>query len=410
MNADIEPMLDLPACPPEPEAPPTAATASVDPPVDAPQSDPGKGNGGGRSERGRDRSKRNALNHGLYAQEVFPEPMAIAIARLKNVLAEEIKPAGEYQLRLIGNLAISWAKLDECHVQQEVNRLRAIDQAGLCWDSDQRSITDNLGARLQKDCGRVSKALERTKQGVDWLLDRLDGLELAIATQGGLDELQYTFLLDVLGVQVELRNGGHTVPARTDEPALAARVRAQIERLEALQDTTLFDLDEARQRQAKAGLPFEADAEIKRLRRLEVTLKNDIRWAQEEIRRSQANAAAAAQARAREDQARNDWEMAARCVIPRVKEAPPVATPHESAVEARTEAPIELKTPAPTVAPTSPSAVAPTVAMAPAGVPPGSETGAATFFLPDSGNRRSRKAAEKALRRAAHRQAGPRSQ
>jgi len=407
MNADLEPMLDLPACPPEPETPPTAATGCVDPPVDAPQSNPGKGNGGGRSERGRDRSKRNALTHGLYAQEVFPERLAIAIARLKNVLTEEFKPLSEYQVRMVVAMAIAWAKLDECHVQQEVNRLRAIDQAGLCWDSDRRAIIDNLGARLQKDCGRVSRALERTKQGVDWLLERLDGLELAIANHGGLDEVQYTLLLDVLGVQVELRNGGHTVPARTAGPALAARVRAQIERLEALQETALFDLDEARQHQAKAGLPFEADAEIKRLRRLEVTLKNDIRWAQEELGRSQANAAAAAQARAREDQARKDREMAARCVLPRVKETPPVATPHQSPAEtmAETETEIELETPA--VAPTSPSA-APTVATAPASVRPG--TLAATFFLPNPGNRRSRKAAEKALQRAAHRQAGPRSQ
>jgi hypothetical protein len=414
MNADIEPLLDFPACPLGTEAAPAAAAASVDPPVDGPQSIPGKGKGGGRTERGRDRSKRNALNHGLYAQEVFPEPMAIAIARLKDVLTDEFQPAGEYQRRLVVELAISWAKLDECRVQQEVNRLRAIDQAGLCWESDQRGIIDKLGARLQKDCGRVSRALERTKQGVDWLLDRLDGLELAIANHGGLDEVQYGLLLDVLGVLIELRNGGHSVPARTDGPALAARVRAQIERLEALQETTLFDLDEARQDQAKAGLPYEADAEIKRLRRLEVTLKNDIRWAQEEIQRAKASAAAAAQARAREDQARKDREMEARCVIPRVKQAPPVATPHESPAETIAEIEIdsesESETPAPAVVLTSPTAAAPIVANAPASLRPGSETLAATLFLPNSGNRRSHKAAERALRKSAHRQAGSQGQ
>jgi hypothetical protein len=333
--------------------------------------------------------------------------MAIAIARVKKVLVEEINPAGEYQLRLITNLATSWVKLDECHVQQEVNRLRAIDQAGLCWDTDQRAVVDNLGSRLQKDCGRVSKALERTKQGVDWLLERLGGLDLAIATQGGLDEVQYTLLLDVLGVLVELRNGGHTVPARTDEPALAARVRTEIERLEALQETTLFDLDEARQHQAKAGLPFEADPEIKRLRRLEVTLKNDIRWAQEEIRRSQANAAAAAQARTREEQARKDRELAARLVPRPIKEAPRVATPHGSPAHTMAGTELKREVPSPSVAAPSPSVVAPTVAVPPAGARPGSGTLAGTFFPPDSGNRRSRKAAQKALRRAAHRQAGP---
>jgi hypothetical protein len=56
-----------------------------------------------------------------------------------------------------------------------VDLQRCMDRALLSWDSDRRAYVDALGARLPKDPARIARALEGTKQGADWLIERWQG-------------------------------------------------------------------------------------------------------------------------------------------------------------------------------------------------------------------------------------------
>src|SRR5207302_6849310 len=103
---------------------------------------------------------------------------------------EQFAPRTPYETWLVGQIARATVKLDRCEEMTLVDLQRCLDRAAFCWDSDRRAYVDNLGARLSKDPARVARALERTKQGTDWLLERWEGLGEVLHTNGAWDEPQ----------------------------------------------------------------------------------------------------------------------------------------------------------------------------------------------------------------------------
>jgi hypothetical protein len=371
--------------------------------------------GGVRTQGGKNQSRRNSLKWGLRAQEVFPETLALAIDRVKAELTEQFRPATPYQVRLVGEMAKCYAKLDLVEELKEVNQLRVRERAELCWDSDQREIIDKLAARLAKDPARISRALGRTKQGADWLVETLEGLGLAVAANGRLDEPQHLLLLDVVGVAAEFRNGGHRVPFATNGPALAAFIQAHVTRLREIQETSLLDLDEAQRQQAMAGMPPREDAETRQLRRVEVGLRNDLRWAHAELMRVQEEAAEWS-LRECERGADPDWSMdidvnvdvdraadAGRDPSPQADPAPDSSPMPPQASGTESESPAAA--PAPAAAPSPALTTRPVTVAVPAGATAPRGTLKSYFFpdLPQSG--RARRAREKQLRKQAQRAA-----
>src|SRR4051795_4330999 len=99
-------------------------------------------------------------------------------------------------------------------------------------------MNDALSVR-NKDPARVARALSRTKQGADWLLERWEGLGAVLRSNGAWDEAQRRLAFDLLGVPGELRDGSLRIPAAADTPALAALVEAQLARLREDQEACL---------------------------------------------------------------------------------------------------------------------------------------------------------------------------
>jgi hypothetical protein len=387
-----------------------AVLQEVETPKIDPAASPGKHAGGVRTESGKRRSRRNSLKSGLRAEEVFPEKLGVAIARVKVELTEQFRPATPYQVRLVGEMAKCYAKLDLVEELKAVNILRVRERAELCWDSDRREAIDKLAARLAKDPARVSRALGRTKQGADWLVETLERLGLAVSANGRLDEPQHGLLLDVVGMAAAFRNGGHRVPPATNGPALAAFIQAHVTHLRELQETSLLDLDEAAPRHAMAGMPPREDAETRQLRKDEVRLKNDLYWAHAELMRVQEEAAERYR-QACQPGEDPDWSMDVGVDVdldseanhetrPQADdEAPPEASSPEpeSPVAAQEEAPASVPAAGPSPAPTTRPVATP--AAAPRG------TLKSYFFpeMPRSG--RARRARDKQLRKQAQRAA-----
>ena len=246
---------------------------------------PKKRGGGPRTPEGKERSKRNSLRHGMLAEVIFPDDLAAAIADRTADLVAEFVPATPFEAFLIGEMAKATAKLDRCSEMAIVDLQRVSDRAVLCWDGDRRAYVEDLGARLPRDPARVARALGRTKQGVDWLLERWEGLGEVLQAQGGWDEPQRRLAFDLLGVPAELRDGSLKVPPAADAPGLAGLVDAQVARLREEQEACLIELDEATRSMAAAGMPFEEDAATARLRKYEAAARRALLWALSELRR-----------------------------------------------------------------------------------------------------------------------------
>jgi hypothetical protein len=364
----------------------------------------GPGTDSGRTEGGYDRSRRNAVSHGLTATEVFPEQLERLIAQLLAELTEHYLPRPGLEARLIRDMAVNMAKLEYCDELPKLDRLRVEARAQLCWDSDQQKVANRLGGRLAKAPELVAPALEATLHGTRRLLALWSGILEAVETNGALDEAQHVLVHDLLAVPLVLRNGSQRVPAATDAPALKELANSEMNRLRRLQIEQLVALDEQWKALALAGMPYAADADTRNFKRYETTARNNLNQAREEFRRARAEAEAA-------EQARREREFQDLATPPRVDpraEAPTApAAAHEAGAEGQ---PARQRQRIPVTPPFS--RPRPTTAPAPPVTPPAEPSSADSAeegpeadrrFLDEM--RRQDKAREEWLRKSAHQQA-----
>src|SRR5205823_9456763 len=156
-----------------------------------------------------------------------------------------------------------------------------------------RVYIEDLGARLPKDPGRVKRALEGTKQGADWLIERWEGLGEVLQSNGTWNEAQRRLAFDLRGVPLEFREGSQKVPREDDPVALAALVAEELEQLREHQEATLCAMDEAARSCAVSGMLMEEDAATKRLRQYEARARRVLNVARGELLRVRAGAAPA---------------------------------------------------------------------------------------------------------------------
>jgi hypothetical protein len=366
-----------------------------------PETPPKKRGGGPRTPEGKERSKRNALRHGMLAKQVFPGDMAAAIAARTAELVDEFGPETPYEEWLVGEMAKASTKIDRCGEMAIVDLQRIIDRAGHCWDRDRRGYVEDLGARLAKDPARVAWALEGTKQGADWMLLRWQGLGEVLQARGGWDEAQRRLAFDLLGVPHELRDGSLKVPPEADAEALAGLVKAQVARLREELEESLIDLDEATQAMAAGGMPFEEDAATARLRKYDAASRKAWHWAHAELRRARAGSPRPGDARPAERPiatgAASEYQIErAKLIYPAIPV--PEAQPHPER-PAVAEEPTAVTHPAPVARPTA------TVARPPVVVPTAraSTSSSMSMFSTSTGNRRERRAQAKLDRQAERR-------
>src|SRR3954453_5689306 len=70
--------------------------------------------GGPRTPEGRDRSRRNALKHGLCAKVLLPDDLAAAVQSRTAEFSEAFAPGTTYEEWLVGQMGLSAARLDRC--------------------------------------------------------------------------------------------------------------------------------------------------------------------------------------------------------------------------------------------------------------------------------------------------------
>ena len=256
--------------------------SNTDEPTPAPSA------GGPKTPEGKQRSRRNALKHGLRAKVLIPDEMIDDVMNRTTDFAKEFRPTTTYQEWLVGEIALATVRIDRCAALSIVDLQRRTNNAEPCWDLDRRRDVAALGAGLKRDPARVLPALEATRHGVNWLIEHWDGLAQVLVSLGDWDDEQRRLALDLLGTPAELRDGHRRLPGPADLPEF---VQGQISRLRGLQDSYLNDQDEDQRTQAGFGMPTTDDPTTANLQRYERSCRRALRWARGELRRLQAEPA-----------------------------------------------------------------------------------------------------------------------
>ena len=92
---------------------------------------------GPKTEEGKQKSRANALKHGLCASVVVAEDAKL-IQRRASDWFDALKPQNEYHSWLVDEIAIISLRIDRCERMERRSRdLRAM-RAELCWEDDRR--------------------------------------------------------------------------------------------------------------------------------------------------------------------------------------------------------------------------------------------------------------------------------
>jgi len=242
---------------------------------------------GPKTPEGKERSRANALKHGLCASALVPEDLESIQARAREWYYS-LKPQNRFQAWMVDQVAVISLRVDRSERIERRLRDKVALRSELSWDDDRRLEAEMIGGDLARRPAETVERLRSTPQGCDWLMTRWAMLaHVADTVDWTADQARLAF--DLLGTPAEFRSGLPGAPIdpdgrAIDDPAKPAEIaRSQIEALRGRRER-VADLDEVDRALASADLTHDADADLRRLRRYESTLHRRLRWCLGQIR------------------------------------------------------------------------------------------------------------------------------
>ncbi len=174
-------------------------------------------------------------------------------------------------------MVVNAVRLDRCRDEEGNIRATESQHAALSWDDDRRDDAAEIARKLGSSPVQISRRLQRTKQGVEWMIERWQNLADILDEGGAWTEAQATMALNLMGVPLEFRE--------LDEPiknpaSLCAREIAYLERRK---ETALITYDEQERDAVLRGIPYEPSRVMKNLRRYEATCLRTYLWASQQL-------------------------------------------------------------------------------------------------------------------------------
>ncbi len=236
---------------------------------------------GPKTPEGKEKSRANALKHGLCASVCVPEDLE-TVQRRSTDFFDTLKPQNLIHVWMVNQAALYSVRIERSQRMERRIRDKISLRAELTWDDDRRFEAEDIGRKLGKDPASAVEALRRTSHGCEWMMTRWAMLAHAADTQKeGWTDAQIKLAFDLLATPHEFREGrkpglmidleGRVIDDGEDSAAVARR------EIEALKDhrEIVADLDEVNQALAAADLTNEGDPELRRLRRYESALFNE---------------------------------------------------------------------------------------------------------------------------------------
>ena len=235
---------------------------------------------GPSTPEGKARSRANAVKHGLSGEGLaLPIEDAAEVERRFVALGDDLRPVGERERILARRAALLSVRLDRCARHEVATLSDAIRAAEADFDHDRLQEVEDAVKRLADDPASSVRRLERTPEGVDWMLRSWGDLAADLSFCSYLLFTQVTRAENLLGRKAD-------EPCGSRINALAAALSGDFRLLDPPGTPLKMDPDviQARKETARVDLLALVQAEVDRLRALRATLPFD------DIARSRAEA------------------------------------------------------------------------------------------------------------------------
>jgi hypothetical protein len=244
---------------------------------------------GPKTPQGKERSRVNALKHGLCSSILVTEDVFLVQQRATDFF-NTLKPRNEFHCWLVDKTGILSIRIDRCERMERRVRDKASLRSELFWEDDRKAEAIALGSQLAFDPETIVNQLQQTPQGCEWLMTRWAMLARSADLNTVWTPEQINLAFNLLGTPQEFRAGqqpGESIDFEGEligtavSPAVVARreVAALKERRE-----VAIQFDEVNRFLLEADLTDDDNAELRRLRRYESTLHSRIRWCLAQLR------------------------------------------------------------------------------------------------------------------------------
>lgn len=126
-----------------------------------------------RTEAGKERSRRNALKHGLAGLGVvLPEQETEAVGTRMAEWNSLLRPFDSFEMWLLEVFAVESVRIDRCRLHEIALRDEQICREAESWDEDRRADAEELKAGLARNPSRIVPRLRSTLQGCLLLIER----------------------------------------------------------------------------------------------------------------------------------------------------------------------------------------------------------------------------------------------
>ncbi len=230
---------------------------------------------GPRTPPGKATSCRNSLKHGLSGRGiVLPEAEEQAVAeRLVEWRRSYAAPAPRGIRPPRDGPRVGPDRAVQPRGRRPPRRM--VDRAADSWDDDRRIAAEELGRTLHRSPSLVSRKLQTTPQGCDWLIERWEALARAVESRREWTDEHRALASDLLGTDPVLRGGDSPLdgPAKDVSSGMSQSIprfyaiQHEIARLRARREGVVSEQDADDRELARAGVEVEPDRPLGRLRR-----------------------------------------------------------------------------------------------------------------------------------------------
>jgi hypothetical protein len=239
---------------------------------------------GPSTEEGKQRSRENALKHGLAGNgAVLAQRETERVRQRLESWRETYQPATDAEEWAYRQLVVSSVRIDLCQNHEITMRGYFARRASGCWDTDRRLAVEEQAVRLSKAPAQVAARLRRSSRGCDWLLQRWRALQQIVGEGRAWTDSQRSLALDMLGKPLDLRDAFASLGAEANTAEAKAVAAREIAELEQIKSAVLDDLDLDERAAAESGAEIETPRPLALLRRYEAACMRRYLWAREQL-------------------------------------------------------------------------------------------------------------------------------
>ena len=141
---------------------------------------------GPKTAEGIERSKRNALTHGLTATVVIPGEVEGEVAFRVALAQESLAPDDDgFALLLAERAGYLFMRLKRCYQYEEAMTARRVRDAEADYDNERRSSMEHILSYIANEPPTGSRQLRETPEGVDLLIDWMRELQTQVDHRWG---------------------------------------------------------------------------------------------------------------------------------------------------------------------------------------------------------------------------------